>query len=358
LKQIRQGMAFNRKDHLVGLDIGSSAIKAAEIRISGKRKTLKKFGMMPVTPGAIVDGRIVDMPEVAGAIRTLFKSLKIREKKVAISTGGQSVVIKTINTDRVPEKELQKSIVAEAEQYIPYDIEDVNIDYQVMGESEFSSEQMSVLLVAVKKDLVAEYMSLTAMAGLNASIIDVDTFALQNIYETLPGQNPEDLTLLLDVGASKTSLNLVKNHISMMVQDSGSGTFQIVEELAERFEMDFSEAEKILKGPVSAAPDPEEVTTVLQQAAVIWCSEISDVVHNFMSNTEERISRIVVSGGGSYIKPFMERLETEIGAGVSVIEPFAGLSLDEKRFSPAYISQVGPLAPIALGLALRRVDDK
>ncbi len=113
------------------------------------------------------------------------------------------MVIKTINTAKVIEKDLQKAIVAEAEQYIPYDIEDVNIDYQIMGESEFSSEQMNVLLVAVKKDLVTEYMALTDMAGLNASIIDVDTFALQNIYETLPGQNPEDLTLLLDVGPPK-----------------------------------------------------------------------------------------------------------------------------------------------------------
>lgn len=352
-------MGFSGKDHLVGLDIGSSIIKAAEIQISRKGKTLKKFGMIPVSPGAIVDGRIMDMPEVAGAIRTLFKSLKIREKKVAISTGGQSVVIKTINTARLPEKELQKSIVAEAEQYIPYDIGDVNIDYQILGESEFSSEQMNVLLVAVKKDLVAEYMALTAMAGLRAVIIDVDTFALQNIYETLPGRNPEDLTLLLDVGASKTSLNLLENNISMMMQDNGSGTFQIIEEIADRFETDPGAAEQILLSPVSEAPDPEIMAAILQQAAEVWCSEIWDAVHTFLANHQDaRITRIVVSGGGGYIPAFLERLETEMDAGVSIIEPFAGLNLDEKRFSPAYISQVGPLAPIALGLALRRVDDK
>ena len=352
-------MGFSRKDHLVGLDIGSSTIKAAEIQISKKGNTLKKFGVIPVGPGAIVDGRIMDMPEVANTIQTLFKSLKIREKKVAISTGGQSVVIKTINTAKVPEKDLQQAIVIEAEQYIPYDIEDVNIDYQIMGESDFSSDQINVLLVAVKKDLVAEYMALTDMAGLTASIIDVDTFALQNIYETLPGLDPEDLTLLLDVGASKTSLNIVKNNISMMMQDNGSGTLQITEELASRFETDFPAAEKMLQAPVSAAPDPEIMTAVFHQAAEIWCSEISDAVHTFLSNTrDERITRIVISGGGAYIQPFMDRLAMELDAGVFVIEPFAGLNLDKKTFSPAYISQVGPLAPIALGLALRRVDDK
>ncbi len=352
-------MGFSRKDHLVGLDIGAATIKAAEIQMSKKGNTLKKFGMIPVAPGAIADGRIMDMPEVANTIQTLFKSLKIREKKVAISTGGQTVVIKTINTAKVPEKDLQQAIVTEAEQYIPYDIEDVNIDYQIMGESEFSSEQMDVLLVAVKKDLVAEYMALTDMAGLNASIIDVDTFALQNMYETLPGQNPEDLTLLLDVGASKTSLNLVKDNISMMMQDNGSGTFQIIEELAARFDTDLSTAEKMLLAPVSEAPDPEIMTAVFHQAADIWCSEINEAVHTFLSNTqEERITRIVVSGGGAYIQPFMDRLETEMDVRVVVIEPFAGLEVNDKTFSPAYISQVGPLAPIALGLALRRVDDK
>ena len=352
-------MGFNRKDHLVGLDIGASAIKAAEIQMSRNRKTLKKFGMIPVTPGAIVDGRIMDMPDVANSIRSLFRSLKIREKKVAISTGGQTVVIKTINAARVPEKILQKTIVAEAEQYIPYDIEDVNIDYQILGESEFSSEQMNVLLVAVKKDLVAEYMALTAMAGLSASIIDVDTFALQNIYETLPGLDPEDLTLLLDVGASKTSLNIVKNNISLMMQDNGSGTFQIIEEIAARFETDFPTAEKMLLNPLPDTPDHDTVSAILQEAADIWCSEISDAVYTFLADSQDaRVTNIVVSGGGSFIRPFMDRLETEMGAGVSVIEPFAGLTLDEKTFSPAYISKVGPLAPIALGLALRRVDDK
>ncbi len=352
-------MEFGRKDHLVGLDIGSSCIKAADIQVSSKGKTLKTFGMTPVTPGAIVDGRIRDMPEVANTIRTLFNSLKIRKKNVAISTGGQTVVIKTINTVKVPAKYLQKTIVAEVDQYIPDDIESVNIDYQILGESEFSSEQMNVLVVAVKKDLVAQYMALTAMAGLRARTIDVDTFALHNIFETLPGLDSEDLTLLLDVGASKTSLNIVKNNISMMMQANGSGTFQIIEEIAARFETNFLTAEKILLNPVSDAPDPEIMTAILHQAAEIWCSEIGDAVHTFQGGTQDaRITRIVVSGGGCFVQPFMDRLETQMGAGVSVIEPFAGLNLDEKTFFSADMSQVGPLASVALGLALRRVDDK
>ncbi|MCF8090851.1 MAG: type IV pilus assembly protein PilM [Desulfotignum sp.] len=352
-------MVLSKKDHLVGLDIGSSCIKVAEIQISKKGKTLKKFGMRSVAPEAIVEGRIMDMEAVADTIRTLFKSQKIRGKKVAISTGGQSVVIKTINTAKVPEKDLQKAILAEAEQYIPYDIADVNIDYQILGESEFSSEQMNVLLVAVKKDLVAEYMDLTAMAGLNAAIIDVDTFALQNIYETLPGQNPEEITLLLDIGASKTSLNILRDNISMMMRDNGSGTLQVIEEISARFETDLVTAENILQAPVADAPDPQVMASILQDLSNIWCSEISEAVHTFLANTNDAgISKIVLSGGGSYIQGFADDLKTELEAEVVIIEPFGGLDLDEKKFSREFISRVGPQAPIALGLALRRVDDK
>lgn len=352
-------MVFSKKGHLVGLDIGSSSIKVAELQISRKKKILKKFGMKPLIPGAIVDGRIMDMEAVAKTIRTLFRSQKIREKDVAISTGGHSVVIKTINTAKMAEKDLQESIAAEAEQYIPYDIEDVNIDYQILGESQFSPDQMNVLLVAVKKDLVAEYMDLTANAGLNAKIIDVDTFALQNIYETVPGQDPEEITLLLDVGASKTSLNILKGNTSMMMRDNDSGTHQIIEQLCSRFETDVQAAEKILQGTVENAPEPETVAHILEDIANIWCSEICEVVNTFQSNTNDtRVSKVVLSGGGSRIPGFAETLGSELSAKVDTISPFDGLHLDKKKFSAAFISQAGPLAPIALGLALRRVDDK
>ena len=201
-------MMFGKKDHLVGLDIGSSSIKVAEIKVTGKGYILNKFGMAKITPGTIVEGRVVKPDELASDIKALFKSQKIREKNVAISTGGHSVVIKTINIANKPEKELHEAILSEAEQYVPYDIDEVNIDYQVLGESEFSAEQVGVLLVAVKKDLVAEYIDLIHQAGLNPKIIDVDTFALQNTYEILPYENREKITLLVDVGASKISFNI------------------------------------------------------------------------------------------------------------------------------------------------------
>ena len=350
-------MIFGGKKHLIGLDIGSSVVKAAEIKISSKEKVLKKFGMARIPHGAIAEDRIVDMEAVAREIRTLFKTLKIREKNVAISTGGHSVVIKTINTSKLPDSALHRTIYSEAEQYIPYDIDDVNIDYQILGESEFSSEQMSVLLVAVKKDLVAEYIELIQTAGLNPKIIDVDTFALQNIYETIPGRDPGEIVMLVDIGASKTSLNILKGTDSIMMRDNVSGTNQIVEGLASRLEVDVQEAEDILH-----REDEEHVDLIREISDDIsntWCAEICEVINTFQSNTNDEIlGKILISGGGTGVKGFVENLQSEVEARVEILEPFGGLVLDSKKFPDSFLAEVGPSAPIALGLALRRVDDK
>jgi type IV pilus assembly protein PilM len=352
-------MLLRKKDHLVGLDIGSSFIKVAELKVSKKGKILKKFGVAPVPSGAIVEGRIIDMEGVANAIRTLFKSQKIKEKNVAISTGGNSVVIKTITTGKVPEKELHSTIHSEAEQYIPYDIDDVNIDYQILGESEFSLDQMNVLLVAVKKDLVAEYIDLLSLAGLTPRIIDVDTFALQNIYEVLPDSDAEKVTLLVDVGASKTSLNILKGNISLMMRDNVSGTDQILEELSGQLDISIEEAENMVSDGNNDEKESKTIAEISQRIASSWCSEICEVVYTFQtSNNDMKVEKVVLSGGGGFVEGFSDNLKSELNVEVVGIKPFEGLILDGKRFPNSFISGVGLQAPIALGLALRRMDDK
>jgi type IV pilus assembly protein PilM len=352
-------MLFRKKDHLVGLDIGSSFIKVAELKISKKGKILKKFGVAQVPSGAIVEGRIIDTEGVANIIRTLFKSQKIKEKNVAISTGGHSVVIKTITTAKVPEKELHTTIHSEAEQYIPYDIDDVNIDYQIIGESEFSLDQMNVLLVAVKKDLVAEYIDLLSLAGLTPKIIDVDTFALQNIYEVLPDSDSETVTLLVDVGASKTSLNILKGNISLMMRDNVSGTDQILEELSGQLDISIEEVENLVSEGNLGQKDSKTLAEISQRIANSWCSEICEAVYTFQtSNNEKKVEKIVLSGGGGFVEGFLDNLKSELNVEVVGINPFKGLILDKKRFPDSFISGIGLQAPIALGLALRRMDDK
>jgi len=352
-------MIFGKKDHLVGLDIGSSYIKVAEIKVTGKGLVLHKFGYTRIVPGTIVEGRVIDMESLANDIRTLFKSQKIREKNVAISTGGHSVVIKTITTAAIPEKDLHDTIYSEAEQYIPYDIDDVNIDYQSLGASEFSSDQINVLLVAVKKDLVAEYIDLIHMAGLNPKIIDVDTFALQNTYEILPYESQEKITLLIDVGASKTSLNILKANSSLLMRDNVSGTNQILEEISTQFNVTIDEAEQAVSGAAYDIVSKDKVQEISLKVAQSWCSEICEVVNTYQTGAnDEKVEKVILSGGGVFTEGFREYLLSELDADVSIINPFEALIVNEKKFPDSFITKAGPLAPIAIGLALRRVDDK
>jgi len=352
-------MVFGKRDHLVGLDIGSTCIKVAELKISKKGNVLQKFGMAPVASGAIVEGRIADRDGLAETIRNLFKSQKIKEKNVAISTGGHSVVIKTISTAKATDKELHKSIRSEAEQYIPYDIDDVNIDYQVLGESEFSPDQVNVLLVAVKQNLVAEYMDLIKTAGLNPSIIDVDTFALQNIFEALPDMDPEEVTLLVDVGASKISLNILKDNTSTMMRDMMVGVSQIIETIADRFGMDMDQATQVLEGGAREGVDHQALEEICQSATAGWCAEICEVVHTFESNANNmQVEKLLLSGGGSYLQSLSDGLSKELDVPVLKLNPFTAIEVDPKRFSSEMIEKTGLQAAIALGLSLRRVDDK
>ncbi len=347
------------KGNLIGLDIGSSLIKVAEFKKKGKGYALKNFGITEVPPESIVEGNIMDAEGLAETIRILFKSNKIKGKNIAISTGGYSVVIKTINVPTTSEDELQKSIRFEAEQYIPYDIDDVNIDFQILGTSEFSPDQMDVLLVAVKKDLVAEYIDLIHLADLNPCIIDVDTFALQNLYEFIHEDHGDDVILLVDVGSSKTSLNILKESSSLLMRDNSFGISQIKKEIISKINCTPLQAEQLLVGTKTDFMTKGELKEICLQVTRKWCSEIISVVDTYKSKSNEgKIDKIVLCGGGSYIEGFIEYLDSKTEAEVSIINPFEGMIIDNNRLSISDLTNIAPLAPIALGLALRKLDDK
>ncbi len=330
---------FKKKDHLVGLDIGSSLIKAAELKKTGKGLVLKKFGIT--------------------RIKELFKANKIREKNVAIATGGYSVVIKTISVSKEHEDNLQNYIFSEAEQYIPYDISDVNIDYQVLGESEFSSEQLNVLLVAVKKDLVAEYIELTRKAGLNPVIIEVDTFAYQNIFEANTPEETDDISLLIDVGVSKTSLNILKGTRSLMMRDNSSGTSQVIEEIMAETECTEEEAENILAGQDHDTIPPDKLREITDEVTANWCAGVFDVVNTYRTNINEgAVKRVYLTGGGCLVDGFADALAADLETEVTIFNPFEKVAVEGKQKQNSSTEQSAPLAAIALGLALREMDDK
>ncbi|MCF8045103.1 MAG: type IV pilus assembly protein PilM [Desulfarculaceae bacterium] len=350
---------FKKKDHLVGLDIGSSLIKAAELKKTGKGLVLKKFGITRTPPDSISEGRVTDADSLAAAIQGLFKTNRIKEKNVAIATGGYSVVIKTISVSKEHEENLQNYIFSEAEQYIPYDISDVNIDYQVLGESEFSSEQLNVLLVAVKKDLVAEYIDLTRKAGLNPVIIEVDTFAFQNIFEANTAEETEDISLLVDVGVTKTSLNVLKGTRSLMMRDNSSGTSQIIEEIMAEADCTKEDAENILAGIDRESIPADRLGEITEEVTANWCAGIFDVVNTYRTNINEGdIRRVYLTGGGSLVEGFADMLSADLETEVTTFNPFEKVAMDSKQVQTSATEQSAPLAAIALGLALREMDDK
>ncbi len=351
-------MLFGKKNHLVGLDIGSRSIKAGEI-VEGKRGlTLKKFGMIDIPPGTIEDGVINDPESVSDAIRQLFKTYNIKEQNVAVSIGGYSVIVKKINVQNMPEEQLQETIQFEAEQYIPFDISDVNLDFQILGESEHNPNQMSLFLVAAKKEMVNDYINLVNLAGLNPCIIDVEAFALQNIFELNYDAQEENIALI-DIGASKTSLNILRGMTSVFMRDVALGCLQINQKIVSLVGCSLEEAEQLKQGEQQDKISSEDLKNIISTVVSDWCTEIRRALDFFYSTyPEDQITRIILSGGGANIGEFRQLLGAETSAHVEIINPFQNLTIEDDAFDAAYIQQIAPQATICMGLAIRKEDDK
>jgi type IV pilus assembly protein PilM len=351
-------MIFGKKTHLIGLDIGSRTIKIAEVVDKKTSQIFKSFHTINIEPGLIEEGTVKDPETVSKSIRELYKKAKLKEKNVAISIGGYSVIVKKINVQNMTEDELQETIHFEAEQYIPFDISDVNLDFQILGESEHNPNQMSVLLVAAKKEMINEYINLVQMTGLNLCIIDVDAFALQNIFEFSYDSGNENIALI-DIGASKTSLNILKDNSSVFMRDVSLGCGQINEKIASLVECSLSEAEEIKHGGQSDIISPEDLSNIISSAVTDWCTEIKRALDFFYSTfPEDQITKIILSGGGANIKEFRQLLAVETSTDVEIINPFQNFSIDSDRFDSSYLEQIAPQAAICMGLAIRKIGDK
>jgi len=347
------------KTRLVGLDIGSKSIKAAEIIEGKKGFTLSKFGMVDIGPGLIEEGAIKDPEATADILRNLFKSYGIKNHKVAISIGGYSVIVKKISVQNATEDQLQDTIHFEAEQYIPFDINDVNLDFQILGENENNPNQMNVLLVAAKKEMVNDYINLAELAGLEPRIIDVDAFALQNVFELNYEPAAEENIALIDIGASKTSLNILKGVNSVFMRDVSLGCGQINQKICSLIDCSVDEAEAIKFGEGSDKISAEDLSDIISSVVTDWCTEIRRAMDFFYSTyPDDQIKRIILSGGGGNIQELRQLLAVETSAEVSTINPFQRFYLDSDKFDTEYLDKIAPQASICMGLATRKVDDK
>lgn len=356
-------MFLSRKPPLVGLDIGTHSIKLVQLKKAGKGYELLHFGIMPLLPDSVVDGAIMNAGAVVEAIRNLFRMEKIKTKEVATAISGQSVIVKKIRVPQMTEQELAENIQWEAEQHIPFEISDVNIDFQILPSIGHSEEgegnQINVLLVAAKKAKVDDYTRLIIESGLNPVVVDTDVFAIENEFE-VNNDIDDKVVSLIDIGASTMNINILKGNVTMFQRDIAIGGNRYTSALQKEFGINYEQAEALKMGTGFTANRSKE--QVLSLMAVI-SEEIGEEIHRslefFRSTTsEEAIDRLVISGGCARIKGLDRFLSDRLGVAVEVANPFRQLYWNEKVFDPEYLLEVAPLAAVGVGLALRRMNDR
>ncbi|MBI4266116.1 MAG: type IV pilus assembly protein PilM [Acidobacteria bacterium] len=352
---------FRKSKTLVGLDIGSSAVKAVELKPSGKAYRVAAFGSQPVPPDAIVDGAIIDAGAVADAVRRVFEgNTAFKAKEVCASLSGNAVIVKKITLPVMTESELGESIYWEAEQYIPFDIQDVNLDYQILdpGTGPESRGSMDVLLVAAKKEKIGDYTGVIAQAGRTPVIVDVDAFALQNAYEVNYGLEPGRVVVLLNAGASAVNINILQGDQSVFTRDISMGGNAYTEAVQKELDLPFEAAEQVKKGiPVDGASF-EEAQPVLRAVTENVLLEIQKTFDFFKATaSSDQIDRIMLSGGASRVDGFRDMLQERFGTAVEDFDPFRTVGWDSKKLGGDPVD-LGATAAVAVGLALRRMGDR
>lgn len=356
---------FRRKNLLVGIDIGTHSIKLVRLKARGKGYQLLNFGIMPLRPEAIADNAILDEGSVVEALQNLLRMEKIKTKDVATAIAGQSVIVKRIRMPRMTERELAESIQWEAEQHIPFEIADVNIDFQVLppGEEEergaAADAHMEVLLVAAKKSKIEDYTNLLRVAGLHPVVVDIDVFALENEYEISNGQE-KGVVALVDIGASTMNINILKNGMTMFQRDIAIGGNRYTAAIQKKCGVNYDQAEALKMGlGFTPTRNQEHILPIMAEISEEISDEIQRSFEFFRTTTsDEVIDTMIISGGCAKIRGLDRFLSHRLGLPVSLADPFRGIYYNERVFDPEYLQEMAPIASVSMGLALRRVDER
>lgn len=348
--------------NLVGVDIGSSGIKVAHLRETKKGHQLVNFGIEPLPPQTIVDGNVMNAGAVVDALQRLWKARKIRQRDVALSISGHSVIIKKIPVPLMTDDELEEQIHWEAEQHIPFDINDVEIDYEVLTRRE-DQGQMDILLVAAKKDEINDYAQVARESKLRPMVVDIDAFALQNCFELNYGFEPSETVALLNVGASLTTINIVQGGVTMFTRDMASGGNGITEEIQKQLGVSFEEAEAYKtggsEGESTTEVVPEEVQGIIRQVVDSLAGEIQRSLDFYLATSAGGdVDRIFLVGGTSRLRPLVQAIEERARVQVEQLDPFRRVTIDDKSIDAQVLREAAPQAAVALGLALRRDKER
>ncbi len=349
---------FGSQKEVVGLDIGSHAIKLVELKQRGKSRELISFGIQVLPPEAIVEGAIIDAMAVAEGISTLVSTQNVKRKLAATSISGSAVIVKKITLPRISSsEELDESVRWEAEQYIPFPIEEVNLDYTILGKAS-KGEALDVLLVAAKKDMVGFYSNAITQAGLKPAIVDIDAFAMGNAFEVNYREviEAEEVVALMNFGASKININIIKGENSLFSRDIAIGGNAITETISRDLSLSREAAESVKRGIPTSGVSPNMIQNSVNQILEEIFKDIKRTFEFFKATaTEEEIRRIYVCGGASKTPGLKEFLANKFNIEVEFLNPFRNIK--NKVVDIEFLNEYSPAAVIAVGLALRKVGE-
>ncbi len=354
-----------KKSQLVGVDLGSYSVKVAELETGKNGLRLKNFGMGILPPDSISEGVIKDPGSISHVLAKVFDNLKIKNKNIVTAISGASVILKTFTVTSKSLKEIQGEIQSEAEQHIPYDLNEVYLDYDfpLIDRETLKPEQkldsLDIVLVAANKAIVNSYVELFEKADLNPIIMDVAILAIQNAIEAIVPELPETYGIA-SIGASTTSINIVQKGIPIFTRDSPIGGEQLTKALMANLSLDYLEAEELKLG---GRPIPEKkektVRELFKQYVSEWTEEVGKAIEYFRATHPEiPVSKLYMVGGTSKLPGLKDTISYETGILVEIVNPFQGLLIDTKEFDEKYLSYYGPEAVEVIGLALRMAGDK
>src|SRR5438128_4673376 len=324
---------------MVGVDIGSSSVKAVELQGKSGSFQLMSLGYESLEPDSIVDGQIMELNSVANAIASIFNEHKIKTMKVAAGVNGHSVIVKNIVLPQMTADELQESFAWHAEEHIPFDISDVNLDYHVTGNSE---DAIHVLMAACKRDKIANLKQTIQLAGKQPVVIDVDAFALQNCYELNYDPQPGQVAALLNIGASTTNINILNGVRSVFTRDASFGGSQYTSLLQKELGLTFDQAESVKRGmPLPGGMEDREIAPILETVSDILALEIQKTMDFYRATVEDgesAVQQILVSGGGSKLKGLVEFLSKRFEMPVEMFDLFRKTPVHSPRFDPQYMT--------------------
>ncbi len=335
----------------IGLSVGTSSIKLAELKKTGKTWKLLHFGTVQLPEDAVVNREIVNSIAVVDAIKTLAAQLRVKTKSVCTSLSGSSLIIKRMNLEVPNVKDLQDQVFWEAEQYLPFDPSEVVMDFQMLSRAK--DNRTDVMLVAVKKSVLDSYTSSIEDAGLKPKVVDVDFFALQNIFEANYPANAGEAVLLADIGASAMKIVVVQGGVPIFTKDTVMGGKNLTLDIQKNLNLSYADAEALKLGGQEAGM-PQEVSELVHVMAENLATEIKRSLDFYnASSVGAPVSYILLAGGAARLPELSRLVEETVGVPAQMLNPFNAISYDPAVFTPEYIASIAPTAAIPLGLALR-----